>query len=99
MYGGTRDILVRTGLANINKWKDLSPAAIISSYTPSLPYVWRSIDHRCMSWCKELVLATNRALFDIVDRETMQITNSRDDRERVFKFYLEHDYSEGCLTN
>lgn len=53
-YGGTRDVLVRHGLANINKWKAKSQAAIISAYTGSIPYVWRSIDHRCMSWCKEV---------------------------------------------
>jgi glycosylphosphatidylinositol deacylase len=53
-YGGTRDILVRSGLANINKWNSKSPATIISVYTGSIPYVWRSIDHRCMSWCKEV---------------------------------------------
>ena len=99
LYGGTRDILVRTGLTNINKWKEESPATIISSYTLSMPYVWRSVDHRCMAWCRELVIAVNRALFDLVDIQTEQITESKDERERVLKFYLEHDHMQSKLND
>ena len=45
LYGGTRDILVRGGLANINEWSGKSTAGIITGYTVSIPYVWRAIDH------------------------------------------------------
>lgn len=97
LSGGTRDILVRTGLANINAWQNHSQAEIISSYTPSMPFVWRSIDHRCMAWCLELMLVLNRALFDLVDPETKQITENRQERQRVLKHYLQHDYMNGNL--
>ena len=89
LYGGVRDILVRSGLANINKWKGNSPAAIFASQTVSMPHVWRSVDHRCMSWCRELVLATNRALFDLIDPSTYQLTENRAKRVEVFKKYFE----------
>jgi hypothetical protein len=46
LYGGVRDILVRSGLSNVNEWRGESNAAIISSYTVSMPNVWRSVDHR-----------------------------------------------------
>lgn len=48
LYGGVRDILVRSGLSNINEWKQKSAATIISGYTVSMPFVWRSADHRCV---------------------------------------------------
>jgi len=92
LYGGTRDILVRSGLANVEAWKSHSPAAIISSFTGSIPYVWRGIDHRCMSWCRELVLAENRALFDLIDPETQQIIENRKKREQILRFHFVHDH-------
>lgn len=46
LYGGFRDYLVRSGLSNVNEWKNQSSAIIISGYTVSMPYVWRSADHR-----------------------------------------------------
>lgn len=46
LYGGVRDFLVRSGLANVNEWRNKSGAIILSDYTVSMPYVWRSADHR-----------------------------------------------------
>ena len=99
LYGGTRDILVRSGLANVNQWKTESAAAVISGYTVSMPHVWRSIDHRCMAWCRELVMAANRALFQIVDPKTDQIMESRADRERIFKYHFERDVAQEDLSS
>ena len=45
LYGGTRDIQVRSGLANLNAWSGQSTAAIVTGYTVTIPYVWRAIDH------------------------------------------------------
>ena len=45
LYGGTRDYLVRSGLANLNEWSGKSSAAIISGFTVSIPFVWRPVDH------------------------------------------------------
>jgi hypothetical protein len=101
LYGGTRDILVRSGLANLNDWKSKSPAGIISSYTVSMPHVWRNIDHRCMAWCRELVMNLNRALFSLIDSETGQIIENRNQRENILRFHLERDIlknSENILS-
>jgi hypothetical protein len=85
-----RDILVRSGQANVNAWRKSSAATILTAQTTSVPQVWRSIDHRCMAWCRELVLTTNRALFDLVDtKNTGQIIESRQVRESVLRFYFE----------
>ena len=42
-----------------------------------------------MSWCKELVMAENRALFEIVDPTTGQISDDRALREKVFRQHFE----------
>ena len=96
LYGGTRDILVRSGLANLNDWKSKSPAGIISSYTISMPHVWRNIDHRCMAWCRELVMNLNRALFNLIDPLTGQIIENRNEREKILRFHLERDISKNA---
>lgn len=83
LYGGHRDILVRSGLSNIKDWNNLSKATIISAYTESIPYVWRSIDHRCMAWCRELILTVTRALFNLVDPQTSQIYESQEVRAGI----------------
>jgi hypothetical protein len=80
-------------LANINKWITKSSAGIISSYTGSIPYVWRSIDHKCMAWCKELILVLSRALFDMVDSQTGQLIEQRAERELILKNRFVKDYS------
>ena len=101
LYGGKRDVLVRSGLANLNtdddegededdEWSHgKSRATILSAYTGAMPRVWRSIDHRCMAWCLELVLALNRALFEMVDPRTLQITDDRAKRARILRFHLQ----------
>ena len=91
LYGGNRDILVRNNLANVNQQ---SSARVISQLTSTIPYVWRSIDHRCMAWCKEFVLVLNRALFRLVDKETRQVIEDREERARVFSHYLINDNFE-----
>ncbi len=96
LYGGVRDILVRSGQANVNSWKNFSAATILTSQTTSVPQVWRSIDHRCMAWCRELVLTTNRALFDLVDtKTTFQIIESKQIRENVIRFHFERGVYSG----
>ena len=90
-HGGPRDILVRSGLSNINEWKAKSRASVISAFTLSTPFVWRSIDHRCMSWCREFILAINRALFAMIDQETGQLHEDRIKRETILRYFLERD--------
>lgn len=51
-----------------------------------------------MSWCKELVMAENRALFEIIDPATGQITEDAYLREKVFKYNFEGVIVEGDLN-
>lgn len=56
-----------------------------------MPHVWRSVDHRCMAWCRELIMAINRALFEMVDSTTGQITQDKSKREKILKYHFERD--------
>ena len=49
----------------------------------AIPGVWVSPDHRCIVWCKQLVLALSRALFDSIDPQTRQVP-------KLFKFVVVH---------
>eukprot|EP00094_Tigriopus_californicus_P008865 TCALIF_08546-PA protein Name:"Similar to PGAP1 GPI inositol-deacylase (Homo sapiens)" AED:0.00 eAED:0.00 QI:577/1/0.66/1/0.5/0.33/3/0/965 len=78
--GGDRDLQVRSGLTN-SKYAD------INVVTTNSPLVWVSTDHRCITWCKQLVLALNRALFDSVD-QTKQITRDVAKIRNTFEYQL-----------
>ena len=80
--GGTRDIQVRSGQTN----SSLADATVSTTHAP---YVWVSADHRCIVWCKQLVLAINRALFDAVDRSTSLLTSDVDRLRDIFRYHLE----------
>lgn len=58
--GGPRDIVVPANQA-------IDPTADINILTTSIPDVWKSTDHLCILWCKQLVLSIVRFLFDNVD--------------------------------
>ena len=57
--GGERDIQVRSGLTK-------SAEADVNVITTDAAGIWVSTDHRCIVWCKQLVLSLKRALFDVV---------------------------------
>ncbi|KAK2161207.1 hypothetical protein LSH36_120g15020 [Paralvinella palmiformis] len=80
--GGYRDVLVRSQLTSLNGIvrRDRS----VSSNTMSVPGAWVSTDHLCHVWCKQIVLATQRALFDVIDRSTKQVAISPFYRVAVF---------------
>ncbi|CAM2698748.1 unnamed protein product [Rotaria socialis] len=77
LAGGDRDHLVRSDLTSLNGLTDESRS--IDVLTSAVPYVWASTDHRCIVWCRQLVLATTRALLEIIQEKkrdsqtTMQI--------------------------
>ncbi|XP_022125141.2 GPI inositol-deacylase [Pieris rapae] len=66
---GPRDVLVPAGLTSSN-------VSNINTLASAIPGVWVSPDHISMVWCKQLVLAINRYLFDIIDTRTDQITDN-----------------------
>ncbi|CAL8140371.1 unnamed protein product [Orchesella dallaii] len=57
--GGDRDLLVPP---KFTKWEGNS----LQVKATGIPSVWASTDHLCIVWCKQLVLSTVRALFDLV---------------------------------
>ncbi|CAF0734942.1 unnamed protein product [Adineta steineri] len=64
LAGGDRDHLVRSDLCSLNGLTDESRS--IDVLTSSVPHVWTSTDHRCIVWCRQLVLTTTRALLEII---------------------------------
>ena len=81
--GGPRDIVVPS-FQTINKYADLN---VLST---SIPGVWRSTDHLCILWCKQLIMNVIRSLFDCVDtsQKPPEITANIDHRTRVFKWHF-----------
>ncbi|XP_033108072.1 GPI inositol-deacylase-like [Anneissia japonica] len=84
--GGFRDNLVRSGLTTLADVFHSSRS--LSVVTSAIPNVWLSTDHLCVVWCKELVLATKRAMFDMVDKKTKQISSEPAQRMKMLKKHL-----------
>ena len=79
--GGLRDLQVRSGLTQ-------DPQADIQTSTSAIPGSWVSADHKCIVWCKQLVLTINRALFDMVDSVTRQISVESERRLEILHYHL-----------
>jgi hypothetical protein len=45
-----------------------------------------------MAWCRELVMAINRGLFDLIDPKTEQLFESRDEREKILRRHFERNF-------
>lgn len=71
--GGPRDILVPA-------MQTFDRIADINVLSTSVPAVWKSTDHLSILWCKQLVFAIVRSLFDSVDhlKKPPKITSSPD---------------------
>lgn len=54
----------------------------------AVPTVWLSTDHLCSVWCKELVFVIVRALFDIVNLTTKQVSANVQERNSVFRYHM-----------
>ncbi|CAI9536124.1 unnamed protein product [Staurois parvus] len=84
--GGFRDFQVRSGLTFLPA-SELYTSAL-SVVSTSVPRTWASTDHLSIVWCKELILATARALFDLIDGKTKQITNDPKKRMSVLSHHF-----------
>lgn len=62
--------------------------ADVSSSTDNVPRCWLTTDHQAIVWCKQLVMPTIRALFEIVDPDNGQITTDRERIVNVFDYHL-----------
>ena len=43
---------------------------------------------RCIVWCKQLTLALNRILFDLIEKESKQLSDDKEDILKVFNYHL-----------
>ncbi|KAJ8012436.1 hypothetical protein DPEC_G00042750 [Dallia pectoralis] len=84
--GGYRDYQVRSGLAILPCHGD-DPTKL-SLVATAVPRTWVSTDHLSIVWCKELVLATVRAFFDLIEPETGQFSDDPDKRTAVLNHHF-----------
>ncbi|XP_053328203.1 GPI inositol-deacylase [Spea bombifrons] len=84
--GGFRDYQVRSGLAFLSG-SDLEKSAL-SVVSSAVPLAWASTDHLSIVWCKELILATTRALLDLIDEDTRQITSNVKKKMSVLRHHF-----------
>ncbi|TSM60577.1 GPI inositol-deacylase [Bagarius yarrelli] len=84
--GGFRDYQVRSGLTALTcPANDPNKMAIVAT---AVPRTWVSTDHLSIVWCKELVLATVRAFFDLIEPETGQFTKDTEKRTSVLNHHF-----------
>ncbi|XP_076012185.1 GPI inositol-deacylase isoform X2 [Genypterus blacodes] len=84
--GGYRDYQVRSGLVSLPcPPGDPNKLSLVAT---AVPRTWVSTDHLSIVWCKELVLATVRAFFDLIDPETRQFTESTGRRISVLNHHF-----------
>ncbi|KAF4799611.1 GPI inositol-deacylase isoform X1 [Turdus rufiventris] len=63
--------------------------AVLNKFLSSaVPRAWASTDHLSIVWCKELILATIRAFFDLIDENTRQITEDPKKRMSVLNHHF-----------
>ncbi|NXX80938.1 PGAP1 deacylase, partial [Urocolius indicus] len=84
--GGFRDYQVRSGLAFLPRLSQHDSA--LSVVSSAVPRAWASTDHLSIVWCKELILAIVRALFDLIDENTRQITKDPNKRMSVLNHHF-----------
>ncbi|NWX08307.1 PGAP1 deacylase, partial [Caloenas nicobarica] len=84
--GGFRDYQVRSGLAFLPRLSQHDGA--LSVVSSAVPRAWASTDHLSIVWCKELILATIRAFFDLIDEDTRQITEDPKKRMSVLNHHF-----------
>ncbi|KAL1267888.1 hypothetical protein QQF64_033251 [Cirrhinus molitorella] len=84
--GGYLDFQVRSGLTALTcPIDDLNKMSVVAT---AVPRTWLSPDHISIVWCKELVLATVRAFFDLIEPETGQFTESPENRMSVLNYHF-----------
>ncbi|RXN29249.1 GPI inositol-deacylase-like isoform X2 [Labeo rohita] len=84
--GGYLDFQVRSGLTALScPIDDLNKMSVVAT---AVPQAWLSPDHISIVWCKELVLATVRAFFDLIEPETGQFTESPERRMSVLNYHF-----------
>lgn len=84
--GGYRDFQVRSGLVALPC--DPEDPNKLSLVVTAVPLTWVSTDHLSIVWCKELVLATVRAFFDLLEPTTRQFTEDPEKKLSVLNHHF-----------
>ncbi|XP_064602654.1 GPI inositol-deacylase-like [Liolophura sinensis] len=84
--GGFRDVQVRQDLTSLDGL--VAQNVSISTSSMSVPKAWVSTDHLCAVWCRQMVMVTERALFDIVNRSTLQESADVKNKMSVFRYHF-----------
>ncbi|XP_029461920.1 GPI inositol-deacylase [Rhinatrema bivittatum] len=84
--GGFRDYQVRSGLTFLSRSN--SQHSTLSVLSSAVPRSWASTDHLSIVWCRELILATVRAFFDLIDEDTKQISEDLERRMVVLNHHF-----------
>ena len=88
--GGIKDVQVRSGLT-------VAPPPALSVLTTEIPGAWVSVDHQCIVWCKQVVKAVVRSLFDMVDTFSMKWTTDSIHRKEILSYHLVQRYGGKSL--
>ncbi|KAI3356564.1 hypothetical protein L3Q82_017762, partial [Scortum barcoo] len=84
--GGYRDYQVRSGLTSLPcPFGDPNKLSLVAT---AVPRTWVSTDHLSIVWCKELVLATVRAFFDLINPETRQFIENPEKKMAVLNHHF-----------
>ncbi|CAF1188717.1 unnamed protein product, partial [Didymodactylos carnosus] len=86
LAGGDRDLCSLHGLTDETRSIDV--------LTTAIPQVWTSTDHRCIVWCRQLVLTTTRALFELIKVGTNILDKSTMDIMSIFKQHFSPTLSD-----
>ena len=89
--GGSRDIQVHSNLIPLGD--SFLASQSFSVIVSAIPKVWLSTDHRCIVWCKQLVLAIVRALIDLVDDSKYKVVDNATERLDVLRYHLFSSFS------
>ncbi|KAG8000800.1 GPI inositol-deacylase [Nibea albiflora] len=75
-----------------NKLRNVTVLSVGGGYrdyqATAVPRTWVSTDHLSIVWCKELVLATVRAFFDLINPETRQFTENPEKKMSVLNHHF-----------
>ena len=89
--GGERDVQVPSNLIPLlNTFLANQTVSVIAS---SVPKVWLSADHRCIVWCKQLILAIVRALIDMVHTDGTRLMHDAGQRMEILRYHFVSSFS------
>lgn len=91
--GGSRDLLVTCS-------QILDPLADLNILSTAIPNVWRAQDHLSILWCKQLIIAIVRGLFDSVDttQRIPKIYSQQQIKLKALRYHLQNRFAGKYLA-